>query len=225
MTHASSQRDPERIDVEFLTSAPNLKLCPIDDEREIAVAGRSNAGKSSVLNRLTGNRHTAKVSKTPGRTQLLNFFSVRTGGRLVDLPGYGYAKADRTAQARWQSAVNEYLEGRANLAGLVIVMDIRHPLQPLDLELIRWAKKAELPLLVLLNKADKLSFGAQLQTLQRVRAALHVPSKERATTLVTTFSALRGLNVNEVIGILTRWLAGPDAEPGAASVVAAPIPD
>ena len=208
MTHASSQRDPERIDVEFLTSAPNLKLCPIDDEREIAVAGRSNAGKSSVLNRLTGNRHTAKVSKTPGRTQLLNFFSVRTGGRLVDLPGYGYAKADRTAQARWQSAVNEYLEGRPNLAGLVIVMDIRHPLQALDLELIRWATTAELPLLILLNKADKLSFGAQQQTLQRVRAALQ--GKGRATTLVTTFSALRGLNVNEVIGILTAWLSSPD---------------
>jgi GTP-binding protein len=212
MTQPPRQRDPERIEVEFLTSAPHLRLCPDDEEREIAFAGRSNAGKSSVLNRLTGNRHTAKVSKTPGRTQLLNFFSVRGGGRLVDLPGYGYAKADRTAQARWQAAVNEYLEGRRNLAGLVIVMDIRHPLQPLDQELIRWAARVGLPLLVLLNKADKLSFSAQQQTLQQVRTTLRGQRIDTAGVTIMTFSALRGLNVNPVIATLTGWLADqPDS--------------
>jgi GTP-binding protein len=209
-------RDAERIEVTFLTSAPELKLCPIDQAREIAFAGRSNAGKSSVLNRLTGSRQTARVSKTPGRTQLMNFFTVRGGGRLVDLPGYGYAKADRTAQQRWQSAVNRYLEGRGNLAGLVLVMDIRHPLQPLDVELIRWAALAELPLLILLNKADKLKYGAQQQTLQRVRAVVRAQPGKGATATVVNFSALRGLNVDAVIAILRAWLAGP--APDAAAV-------
>jgi GTP-binding protein len=142
----------------------------------------------------------------------MNFFDVRGGGRLVDLPGYGYAKADRTAQHRWQSAVNRYLEGRSNLVGLVLVMDIRHPLQRLDMQLIRWTALAEMPLLVLLNKADKLKYGAQQQTLQRVRAALRaLPGGGSATTIVT-FSALRGLNVDAVIGILRAWLAGPPAD-------------
>jgi GTP-binding protein len=211
MTPSQDKRDPQRLEVQFLTSAPSLRLCPPADEPEIAVAGRSNAGKSSVLNRLTGNRQTAKVSKTPGRTQLLNFFSVRGGGRVVDLPGYGYAKADRSAQARWQSAVNEYLEGRPTLVGLVIVMDIRHPLQPLDLDLIRWAIAARMPVVVLLNKADKLSFGAQQQTLRRVQNAIRAPGGDAVAPTVLTFSALRGLNVDPVIAILSTWLAGPSA--------------
>jgi GTP-binding protein len=211
MTQPPNRRDPDRIEAEFLTSAPSLRHCPPADEPEVAFAGRSNAGKSSVLNRLTGNRQTAKVSKTPGRTQLLNFFSVRGGGRIVDLPGYGYAKADRTAQARWQAAVNEYLEGRANLAGLVIVMDIRHPLQPLDLDLVRWATTIRMPLVILLNKADKLSFSAQQQTLQRVRAAVRGQGQDAAAATVLTFSALRGLNVDQLIAILSVWLSGPPA--------------
>jgi len=216
MTLPPRRKDPERIEVQFLTSAPSLRLCPEDAEPEIAFAGRSNAGKSSVLNRLTGSRQTAKVSKTPGRTQLLNLFSVRGGGRLVDLPGYGYAKADRSAQARWQSAVNEYLEGRTNLVGLVIVMDIRHPLQTLDQQLVRWAAAAGLPLLLLLNKADKLSYGAQQQTLQRVRATLRSQGLAEGAATVVTFSALRGLNVDPVIQTLRGWLARRAAPAAAA---------
>jgi GTP-binding protein len=196
-----------------MTSAPNLKLCPPADEREIAFAGRSNAGKSSVLNRLTGSRQTAKVSKTPGRTQLLNFFGVRGGGRVVDLPGYGYAKADRAAQARWQAAVNEYLTGRPNLVGLVLVMDIRHPLQPLDLDLIDWGASTGMPLLILLNKADKLKFGAQQKVLQQVQAALRAKGIGAPAATVITFSALRGLNVNTVVRLLGQWLAGEGADP------------
>lgn len=187
-------RDPARIETEFLKSAPGIRHCPEDDVAEIAVAGRSNAGKSSVLNRLTGNRSTAKVSRTPGRTQLLNLFTVRGGGRIVDLPGYGYAKADRESQRTWQSSVNTYLEERTNLVGLIIVMDIRHPLEPLDQQLLGWTEVSALPTLVLLNKADKLGYGAAQQVLQRVRSKI-----AGAETSVITFSALRGLHVDEVI--------------------------
>ena len=205
----------QRLDAKFLTSAPGLAGCPPADRPEVAVAGRSNAGKSSVLNRLTGNRQTAKVSKTPGRTQLLNFFDVMSiagqpcHGRLVDLPGYGYAKAARDAQARWQAAVNEFLSERESLAAVVLVMDIRHPLQPFDLELIGWAAASHLPLLVLLNKADKLKHGAQQQTLAGVRR--HLAEMPEAQAVV--FSALRGQNVRAVLEILQGWLRSKDPPP------------
>ena len=146
-----------------------LRRCPPADIAEVAFAGRSNAGKSSVLNQLSGNRRTAKVSKTPGRTQLLNFFDVRQGGRLVDLPGYGYAKATVNAQQQWQKAVNHYLSYRDSLVGLVLVMDIRHPNQPFDKDMLNWAKESELPIHILLNKADKLGRNAQQQALSQMR--------------------------------------------------------
>ena len=132
---------PERLEATFLTSAPDLKRCPPNGGAEVAFAGRSNAGKSSVLNQLTGNRRTAKVSKTPGRTQLMNFFDVRTGGRMVDLPGYGYAKAGKEAQKNWQSAVNHYLSYRDALVGIVLVMDIRHPNQAFDKQMLHFVVK------------------------------------------------------------------------------------
>ena len=158
---------PERLDVTFLTSAPDLPRCPKDKYPEVAFAGRSNAGKSSVLNKITGNRRTAKVSKTPGRTQLLNFFELKNSSRLVDLPGYGYAKAGKSAQAAWQKSVNQYLTLRDNLVGLVLVTDIRHPGQPYDEELINWSAQSELPICVLLNKADKVSTSAQQKITER----------------------------------------------------------
>jgi GTP-binding protein len=206
---ATYSTDEQRLDVTFLTSSPDLARCPPPDRPEVAFAGRSNAGKSSVLNRLTGNRQTAKVSKTPGRTQLLNFFEVqRIGrraahGRLVDLPGYGFARAGREAQARWQAAVNRFLSERTSLRAVVLVMDIRHPLQPYDVELINWAAASELPLLVLLNKADKLKYGAQQAALAKVRRHLAGMPLARAAT----FSALRGQNVGEVLTQLGEWLA------------------
>lgn len=202
---------PPRIEVEFLTSAPDLAHAPPVDGPEVAFAGRSNAGKSSVLNRLTGSRQTAKVSKTPGRTQLLNFFDVRRiagvpcRARLVDLPGYGYARARRDAQARWQAAVNEFLSAREPLTAVVLVMDIRHPLQPFDTELIDWAAASQLPLLVLLNKADKLKHGARQQTLTRVSRHLAEMPEARALT----FSALKGQNVDAVVAVLAGWLTTP----------------
>jgi GTP-binding protein len=204
------QGDDERIEASFVTSAPDPRDAPPDDRPEIALAGRSNAGKSSVLNRLTGNRQTAKVSKTPGRTQLLNFFDIsRIGrrpchGRLVDLPGYGYAKARREDQARWQAAVNRFLSQRSSLTAVVLVMDIRHPLQPFDTELIGWAAASNLPLLVLLNKADKLKHGAQQKTLAEVRRYV----AEMPETEVLTFSALRGQNVAGLLDFLEQWLQG-----------------
>ena len=165
--------DAPRLNVEFLKSAAKLAQCPTETGPEIAFAGRSNAGKSSVLNRLTGSRRTARVSKSPGRTQLLNFFEVAgSAGRLVDLPGYGYARAEKSAQARWQQTVNDYLSNRDALAAVVLVMDIRRPLQPYDLELIEWAHPSELPLRILLNKADKLGRGAQAKAVNQVRTSV-----------------------------------------------------
>ncbi|MGA0838632.1 MAG: ribosome biogenesis GTP-binding protein YihA/YsxC [Pseudomonadales bacterium] len=193
-TEGRSAQEPARIETEFLKSAPGIDQCPRDEVPEVAIAGRSNAGKSSVLNRLTGNRSTAKVSRTPGRTQLLNLFAVRGGGRLVDLPGYGYAKADRESQRAWQNSVNTYLEQRANLVGLIMVMDIRHPLEPLDQQLLQWTEVSRLPALLLLNKADKLGYGAAQQVLARTRSRA-----TGAEVSVMTFSALRGLHVDEVI--------------------------
>ena len=201
MVRATSE-DLPRLEIEFLSSAPDLDRAPPEAGPEVAVAGRSNAGKSSVLNRLTGSRHTARVSKTPGRTQLLNFFAVKSGGRLVDLPGYGYAKAQRSAQSVWQAAVNEYLSHRDTLSGLVLVMDIRHPLQDFDRELLSWAAASELPVRVLLNKADKLGRGAQARTLADVRRALE------ALPLVSVqcFSATSGQGVPELLAVVLDLL-------------------
>ncbi|MFW6093260.1 MAG: ribosome biogenesis GTP-binding protein YihA/YsxC [Pseudomonadota bacterium] len=209
---ASDTAPAGRLEVSFVTSAPDPERCPPPAGPEVAVAGRSNAGKSSVLNRLTGSRQTAKVSKTPGRTQLLNFFDVHRVngapclGRLVDLPGYGYAKANRAAQARWQAAVNRFLSERLSLRALVLVMDIRHPLQAFDVELIEWAAASHLPLLVLLNKADKLKFGAQQRTRNQVIRALEAIPDAR----VETFSATRGQNTAAVLQCLHEWLCDPE---------------
>ncbi|HAL42119.1 MAG TPA: YihA family ribosome biogenesis GTP-binding protein [Gammaproteobacteria bacterium] len=199
---------PERLEATFLTSAPDLRRCPPGDCPEVAFAGRSNAGKSSVLNELTGNRKTAKVSKTPGRTQLLNFFDVRTGGRMVDLPGYGYAKAGRDAQQNWQKAVNHYLSYREALVGIVLVMDIRHPNQAFDQELLQWSHDSELPVHILLNKADKLSFSAQRQALQKIRSAY----ADFPLVTVQCHSALRRIGTPELLAQLFTWLGTPITE-------------
>ena len=200
--------DPERLDVQFVLSAPTLSGCPAPDTAEVAFAGRSNAGKSSVLNRLTGSRQTARVSKTPGRTRTLNFFAVKEGGRLVDLPGYGYAKAGKAAQASWQRAVNEYLSRRESLTGVVLVMDIRHPLTAFDAEVISWADASAMPLLALLNKADKLKHGARQKTLRAVTGHL----SRAPLCRVQLFSARSGIGIPEVLGLLRTWLEPTEPE-------------
>lgn len=202
----SPTTEPRPLVSEFLTSADRLAACPRDDVKELAFAGRSNAGKSSTLNRLTGRRQLARVSKTPGRTQLINFFTVNEGGRLVDLPGYGYARAAKSAQQAWGEAVDEYLNRRSNLVGLVLVMDARHPLKPFDREMIRWCADRPMPLVVLLNKADKLKRGERARVLRSVEA--DVPG---ARTLL--FSAVTGMGAPEATQAVRERLEGPPAQP------------
>ena len=180
---------------DFVKSALNLEDCPQDDALEIAFAGRSNAGKSSMLNRITGNKMLARVSKTPGRTQLLNFFVIPNEGRFVDLPGYGYAKVSKTDQANWGDAVNDFLEYRKNLVGLVIVSDARRLIPPVDQQMISWCISRELPFLLILNKIDKTKQQERNQA-QR-EAQLLLANHPQATFLA--FSAKTGHGTNEVV--------------------------
>jgi GTP-binding protein len=177
---------------------------------EIAFAGRSNAGKSSAINTITGRRRLAYVSKTPGRTQLINFFSL--GGRafLVDLPGYGYAGVPGEVRAHWQMLVGEYIANRESLAAVVVVMDARHPLMPLDRQLLAWLRDAGRPAHVLLTKADKLSKQAARVTLDRVRRELAGLVPESTAQL---FSSLKGEGVDEAAGVLARLVAHKNKAP------------
>ena len=192
---------------DFMTSADRLQRCPVDDVPEVCFVGRSNAGKSSTLNALTGNRSLARVSKTPGRTQLINFFTVADGGRLVDLPGYGYAKAPKARRDAWGRAIDDYLNRRTNLVGIVLVMDARRPLQAFDTHMIDWAETRGLPMLALLNKADKLKRGARAQTLRDVQRELgdHCHA--------ALFSAQTGLGSAEAVDHVRAWLAASHADP------------
>ena len=204
----------------FLTSASTLAQCPPDDEPEVAFAGRSNAGKSSTLNRLTGSRRLARVSKTPGRTRLINFFAVEGGGRLVDLPGYGYAKAGKAERARWSQAIDDYLTRREMLAAVVLIMDARHPLQPFDVQMLDWAAQTETPLLALLNKSDKLKQGARIAVHRAVARQL----ADTGVGEAIPFSAASGLGaevaearvasflVGEAIAMGSGATAAPDAD-------------
>jgi GTP-binding protein len=181
----------------FLMSASRLKQCPPDTGAEVAFAGRSNAGKSSAINALTRNPRLARTSKTPGRTQLLNFFSLNIEDtRLVDLPGYGYAKVPLAMQREWQKHLNDYLENRDCLAGIVLVMDIRHPLREFDLMIIDWCIASELPLHILLTKSDKLTRNAMTNTLRDVRKAL--PEHTEGLITLQAFSASKSDGLPEL---------------------------
>jgi GTP-binding protein len=157
---------------EFITSAPSLKQCPDDVGCEVAFAGRSNAGKSSAINTLTRNKNLARTSKTPGRTQMINFFQLGEDQRLVDLPGYGYAKVPVAMKAQWDRHMAEYLQARKSLGGLILLMDIRHPLQDYDRQMLNWAAQAGLPVHILLTKSDKLKRGPAQSTLLKVESFL-----------------------------------------------------
>lgn len=187
----------------FLTSAPDLAHCPPDSGAEVAFAGRSNAGKSSAINVLTGQSKLARTSKTPGRTQLINFFDLGEDRRLVDLPGYGFAKVPRAVKEAWQDSLAHYLEARASLTGLVLLMDIRHPLQDSDRFLVDWATTAQLPLHAVLTKADKLKRGAATATLLQVRKALADYPGATAQCL----SSLKRTGVEELAEVLASWLS------------------
>lgn len=154
----------------FLTSAAKLEQCPPDTGVEIAFVGRSNAGKSSVLNTLCQQKKLARTSKDPGRTRLLNFFVLdeKEQKRLVDLPGYGYAKVSHTMREEWDKMIEAYLSQRESLQGVVLVMDIRHPMQPFDWQIVHWAMDAKIHLHLVLTKADKLTRGAAANALLQV---------------------------------------------------------
>ena len=156
----------------FLQSASNLGNAPSDTGSEVAFAGRSNAGKSSAINTLTSNKKLARTSRTPGRTQLINFFSLSDSQRLVDLPGYGYAKVPLKMKQEWNRHMTDYLQRRESLRGLILLMDIRHPLTEADEQMIGWASSAQMPVHALLTKADKLKRGPAKATLLSVQARL-----------------------------------------------------
>ncbi len=185
----------------FITSAASAEGFPPDTGREVAFVGRSNSGKSTALNLVAGVRKLARVSKTPGRTQLVNFFEMGTGRRLVDLPGYGFAKVPDEVRERWQWLLETYLSARRSLCGVVVTADIRRALTPLDEQLLQWLAPFERPVAVLLTKADKLSRGAGLARQRQVEAAL--PPGARVTRL----SALDRTGVDEARAWLLEWLA------------------
>ncbi len=190
----------------FLKSAQNIEQCPPDEGWEIAFAGRSNAGKSSAINRLCTQKSLARTSKTPGRTQLLNFFTLDDERRLVDLPGYGFAKVNKQVKEQWQRDLDGYLAHRQCLAGLVLLMDIRHPLKEFDQLIIDWCAASDMPLHILLTKADKLKFGAAKSTLLKTRQALKA---HPAPLSLQLFSATAGTGCEDAWDKLAEWLEIP----------------
>ena len=187
----------------FFNSVNSLAQLPPDTGWEVAFAGRSNAGKSSALNALTGQRQLARVSKTPGRTQLLNFFQVEPGRYLVDLPGYGYAQVPDAIRQHWQALLGRYLRERRALRGLMLLMDIRHPLTTLDRQLLDGCARRPLPTHVLLTKADKLGRGAARMALQQLQKILKTDYPDASAQL---FSAPTGLGMDEAHAQLDEWL-------------------
>jgi GTP-binding protein len=185
----------------FIKSAARPADFPADTGREVAFVGRSNSGKSTALNLLAGVRKLARVSKTPGRTQLVNFFAFGPSHRLVDLPGYGFARVAPDVEARWRGLLEAYLLERRSLAGLVLTVDIRRGLTPLDRQLLSWLAPRRLPLIVLLTKADKLGRGAALQKQREVAGELHADAQ------LVRFSAPRREGVVEARSALDAWLS------------------
>ena len=196
----------------FLTTVANLRDLPQDAVREVAFAGRSNAGKSSAINTLAGRVRLAYVSKTPGRTQHLNYFTLAEGRYFVDLPGYGYAKAPAEIRAQWEGLIGPYLSKREQLAGLVVIMDIRRPLTDLDLRLIDWFRPTGRPIHVLLSKADKVSRQEQTEILRSVKAELATWGGAELYS-VQLFSSLKKTGVEEAEGVLAGWLGLENKRP------------
>ncbi len=192
----------------FMTSVRELSQLPPDQGREVAFAGRSNAGKSSALNIITQQKTLARISKSPGRTQMINFFQIDSDHRLVDLPGYGYAKVPETMRRHWQTHLPHYLNMRKALCGLFLLMDVRHPFTALDVQMLTWCQHRRLPSHILLTKADKLKRGAALANLQQANAFL---SQQFSYASIQLFSALRGIGVAEAHAKLDEWLEYNDS--------------
>ena len=194
---------------EFLTTAAEWQQLPADGEPEVAFAGRSNAGKSSAINALALRNRLAFVSKTPGRTRHINFFRLRSGGLLADLPGYGYAAVPAATRRHWQTFLARYLTERSTLVGLVLLMDIRRPMTALDRTMLEWFLPSGRSVLILLTKADKCSASERALALKRVRAALDHSYLDHGDRLaVQTFSATRRWGVADAAAAIATWLAG-----------------
>ena len=198
----------------YRISVHNRSQLPPDEGVEVAIAGRSNAGKSSLINRMCRQTGLARTSRTPGRTRQLVFFDLDEHRRLVDLPGYGYAAVSKDMKKHWAGLIQGFLERRAALAGLVVVMDIRHPLKDSDRQLAEFALQRGLPLHAVLTKADKLGHGKRVEAVRAVRQAFG----GRAT--VQAFSATKGLGMDELESVMASWLNAP--QPQASGVDGAP---
>tara|TARA_B100001093_G_scaffold286336_1_gene273508 strand:- start:158 stop:778 length:621 start_codon:yes stop_codon:yes gene_type:complete len=197
-----TQLDPKLAQANFLVSAPSLNYCPAECGPEVGFCGRSNAGKSSALNTLTGQKNLARVSKTPGRTQLINFFKVPgTGGFLVDLPGYGFAKVPEAMKRQWQYHLGKFIAERQTLTGLVLLMDVRHPMTALDQQMLIFADHREIDTLLLLTKNDKLSRN-------QAAKARHSVQKRRPHSLVLNFSSLDKTGLIEASSWVRHHLEG-----------------
>jgi len=186
----------------FLISAGNATQFP-ENGLEVAFSGRSNAGKSSAINTLCDNKGLARTSKTPGRTRLVNFFELDKGHRLVDLPGYGFAKVPVAMKNEWQKLMTDYLSDQQVLSGLVIIMDIRHPLNDTDWQMLQWCDHFNLPAHVLLTKADKIKRGAQQNSKLKTQKLL---KDANINASVQTFSALKKTGLDELVVKLNGWL-------------------
>ena len=203
---ASGGMQPQFQRAAFQTAAVDLRGAPADEGFEVAFAGRSNAGKSSAINAICHQNRLARTSKTPGRTQQLIFFRLDEERRLVDLPGYGFARVSQAIKANWQALMGRYLEQRRCLRGLVVVMDIRHPLTEFDRQMITWGVAAQRPMLLLLTKADKLGRGAAQSTVAQVRRSV---ADAGAPIRVQAFSATNRLGLDNAQGQLSQWLELP----------------
>lgn len=196
----------------FFTTVNHLKDLP-DTPAEIAFVGRSNAGKSSAINTLTNHVRLAYVSKTPGRTQHINFFELNNGNFMVDLPGYGYAQVPEAIRTHWVTLLGDYLQHRRQLLGLVLIMDARHPLKPLDIQMLDFFYSTDKPVHILLSKADKLSKNEQIKTLGAVKKALK-PYTDRQKISVQLFSSLKKQGMEEVNQTVGLWFAQHNEETG-----------
>ena len=186
----------------YLMGAAKLEQLPPDEGIEVALAGRSNAGKSTALNAITDQKSLAKTSKTPGRTQLINLFVINESCRITDLPGYGFAKVSKDQKAQWQKTLSKYLQERQCLKALVVFMDIRHPLKETDKQMVQWAVAASIPVHVVLSKADKLKSGARKTALLTANKRLARIS-DQITSQV--FSATSKLGLEDLINKIASW--------------------
>ncbi len=194
---------------EFIKSASSIENAPEDTGHEVAFAGRSNSGKSSAINTLTAHRKLARTSRSPGRTQLINFFSVGETTRLVDLPGYGFAKVPLHVKKNWTVQSERYLRYRQSLVGLILLMDIRHPLTSYDQQVVAWSLAANMPVHILLTKADKLKKGAAKTSLLSTQVKLGPPND---LITIQLFSSLRLQGVEELRNKIGEWLSGSLAQ-------------